>query len=198
MKMKSALAILAIAALGASSQAAFFDWENTTNGSASSLSQTNDGLTATATSPGGLIESFDMSSQTGFGGFGTHSLIGYFEGGTRPQVKISFSMLVTNVLLEVGDNSTDDDLDIVLTAYDSDDNALVSVSYSYGTAVGPISLGVGAPNIAYVIGKTTGGVGGFANSVVWDNVTATPVPEPATLAMLGLGTAAILRRRARR
>ena len=35
------------------------------------------------------------------------------------------------------------------------------------------------------------------NFVVYDNVTVTPVPEPATLAALGLGAAALLRRRRR-
>ena len=33
------------------------------------------------------------------------------------------------------------------------------------------------------------------NFVVFDNVTVTPVPEPATLVALGLGAAALLRRR---
>lgn len=179
----------------ASSSAAFFDWENLSTGQQASVSQSNEGLTATGTGVGGNITAFVMGTNPGFESFGTRSLIGASDGVNRVAVKFSFSSLVTSVSAQVGDAATDDDGTITLAAYDSSDNLIDSDSFAYGSSVLPITLSVGAANIAYVIGTTDAGVGVNAHTVVWDNVSATPVPEPATMATLAIGATILLRRR---
>ena len=107
-------------------------------------------------------------------------------------MRIDFSSTVASVSAWLGDLGADDDGICSLEAYNAA-NVLVDVdSLAYGTSAtpaGPLSV---SGSIAYVLAK---GSGPFPNSIFWDNVETTAVPEPATMAALGLGVAALLRKR---
>ncbi len=61
------------------------------------------------------------------------------------------------------------------------------------------TVNLSGSNILFNFSDTNAGIStdpnSFLNAMIVDNVSVTPVPEPATLAALGLGAAALLRRR---
>jgi len=83
----------------------------------------------------------------------------------------------------------------MIGAYDNSDTLVQSTSFAYSLGDQPVQLEVSAASISYVL-LSSGGDN--PNSMMWDNLSATAVPEPATIAVLCLGAAAILRRRNRR
>lgn len=187
------LLILALGSIPVASMATLFDFNNAAAGNWTSISQTVDGITATATGVGANITSFSW--------LGSPVIVGGASGAWKP-TRVDFSVAVTSVSAMFGDGSADDDDFVVLSAYDAGNNLLDQQSFYYGTMNGWASLTVTGANIAYVIGSTTAqGTAfnqGLPDSVVWDNFEVQAVPEPATIAALGLGAAALVRRRARK
>lgn len=190
--MKRILLLSLAAAFAVPSQAAFFNWENLALGNFNSVSQTDAGITATATSnaSGGLIESADHMG-TGLAAFQTRAIIARQSSGFAP-IRIDFSATMTSVSIQVGDNGADDEGTITVFAYTAANALVDSDSFNYGLLNTPVTLSVAGSGIAYIIGN---GGGTSPGSLYWDNITANPVPEPATMAILGLAAAAMLRRR---
>lgn len=181
------LCILAMGLVPTASMAVLFDFNNASTGQWAAASQTVDGITATATGVGGNLTVLNWG--------GSPVVAGGFSGNWLA-TRVDFNYGMTSVSAMFGDAGTDDDGNVIFTAYDSANNVLDQQMYAYGTSTGFASLTVTGSNIAYVIGSTSGTQ--FPNSVVWDNFSAQPVPEPATIAALGLGAAALMRRRNRR
>mgnify|MGYP000889989522 CR=1 FL=1 len=189
--MKKLLILASVTSIASASQAAFFDWENLPAFvSASSYSQTDGGITATASAPGAMVEAHTQSVT----GFGSRALLGVTPNYSA--VRIDFDTALASISVQAGDNGFDADPDIQMEAYTAGDLLVGSDIGSIAENVlDPITLTVTGADIAFVILSSGGD---FPNTVYWDNMTANPVPEPATMALLGLGAVAVLRRRIRR
>ena len=173
-----------------------FDWENLNVGTFNSVQQTVGGITATGTGIGNQIQVINFGSNIPT--FQTRSIIGAIIAGSadRVPIRVDFSFVLTQVTVQFGDASSDDDGIVTVTAYNSS-NAVVDVNtFDLNTATGAHSLTVSAPDISYITGSTSGSQ--FPHSVLWDNMRVTPVPEPATMIALGLGIAALAARRRRK
>jgi len=190
--MKRALMLGILAAATIPAQAAFFDWETAALGTTNSLSQTNDGITATATSSTGGFLVYDNGAY--FPAFGNRSIWPDAGAGNFGVIRIDFTQWMTSVSVWGGDNGADDDGNAMLMAYDNTDTIVSSHMLNYGLNNQPINLVANAPVIAYI---TLSSGGDNPNSLMWDNISASPVPEPATMALLGLGAVALYRQRRR-
>ncbi len=209
--------ILGMASL-AHAVAAFYDFETTPAtagvafnpqfpGSLTTLSIINTGITMTITradNSGPEISSFDILELSTWSpgppaSWGNRAL-SPFNDSSQNAFVFRFSQPVSFFSIEVGDYGVDNDT-LTVSGYSGNDNTsslLDSNVVNYGLATfptlstGQINSAVGFQSI-YVMG----GSPGFQNSLYYDNVhveTAT-VPEPATLTVVGLGLAAIIRRR---
>lgn len=117
---------------------------------------------------------------------------GYFQaefiGNTYAQVSIDF-----------GDFGGDVD-DIILEAWSGVGGVLLNTATFIGynePAVSPLiskTLTVGSNSPIGMI-RFIGGNSSFPNSMYFDNIVANPVPEPATMLVLGTGVLALIRRR---
>lgn len=74
-------------------------------------------------------------------------------------------------------------------ALNSDPNAWKS--FTFTTVTGPNVSG----GVTLQLGATTAAINGSTNHMFYDNVSVTVVPEPATMAVLGAGALALMRRR---
>ena len=84
---------------------------------------------------------------------------------------------------------------MTVTAYNSSNAVVDTNSMNYGLMERPASLTLSASDISYFIGVSGGP---FPNTLVWDNMRVTPVPEPATMIALLAGISALVARRRRK
>lgn len=201
----SAVALTAIFATTDIARGAFFDFESTPPtfvsppdtvrpGALTLLSLTDGGLTIDIYRVGGVAFDIVDNSAAFQGGkppsWGARSLDPFFDPGPSAFIA-NFSIPVLDVSIEFGDYGADSDT-MILEAYAGPDGTgpLVAVDVVvYGTAGFPTfaTASVSGPPILSI--KFIGGSSGFPNSVFYDNITATPVPEPTGLALLGMGLA---------
>lgn len=209
--------VLGLASL-ANAVAAFYDFETTPAtagvafnpqfpGSLTTLTLINAGITMTITrmdNSGPEISSFDILELSTWSpgppaSWGNRAL-SPFNDSSQNAFVFRFSQPISFFTIEVGDYGVDNDT-LTVDGYSGNDDTstlLDSDSVNYGLATfptlstGQISSAVGFQSI-YVMG----GSAGFQNSVYYDDVYAetAAVPEPATLTVIGLGLAAIIRRR---
>lgn len=192
MKTRLALASLLLTTCAISS-AQTFDWENLSLGSFSSVVQTVGGITATGTGVGANVQVLDMTFA--FAGFGTRSIYGDGgAGGNRVPLRVDFSAVLSQVRVEFGDGGNDDDGTVTITAFNSSDVQVDQESFAFGFNTGIESLTLDAPDISYIVGGTNGSI---VNSVAFDNMSVTPVPEPASIIAIGAGLAALAASRRR-
>lgn len=214
MQFKS-LFVLATAVLCSSSFAMdFHDFENATATSGATFTPNFPGTLTTFTLAGacsnliirrqaavGALGSFDIHDHVGWGPFppswGNRSLSPFNDMQGGP-FWIEFTSPVTGFSLEFGDFGGDLDLGQIW-AYDGIDNTSTLVdtdNFNYAGGAFPANIGflsVSAPSIRSVY--FIGGDSSFPNSVYYDNFRVECVPEPLTIGALGLGVAALLRRR---
>jgi hypothetical protein len=206
-------AVMALAApsLPAAAQNAFYDFEGFPGtappfgGIVLGLSTTDNGITMSITRPG---SSFDIVDNTALGqtgkpaSWGDRSLAPFFDTGATPMLA-DFSLPIYSFSVEMGDYFADSDTLLSVEAYSGlgGTGALVgSATASYGTNGFPtiITVGVTGPGAQSV--KFIGGSVDFPNSLFYDNIKVSTVPEPGSLAMLFAGAAPFgfyLRRRVR-
>ena len=190
-----ALAIATICALGVISEAQTFNWENLDIGTPASVAQAASGVTATATPHlgGDVIVVSDLSSTLPLFFSRSISADDTFNAGSSP-LRIEFSTIVSFLYVEFGDGDPDDDGLVSITAYNMFDSEVATNSFSFGTNTGIGSLTLNAPNISYILTSSVSGL----NTMFYDNISVTPVPEPVSLIALGAGFAALLARRRKR
>jgi len=207
-------AVLAVVGPGvAAADTITYDFEDATAtgdaaGGYTSLSITEGGVTMTITRS--TETAFDVVNNSGGqagkpADWGTRSLSPFFSLPDGDMFIIEFSQDVTDLTLHFGDYGP------------SDDDTPVSASLWSGTGGGGVLVdsdsavwdgNAGFPSQGTLIltgtfrSATFTSSGTFTNSLFWDNftITANPVPEPATIALIGLalgGGAIAKRRRAR-
>jgi len=187
-------ATLSVLTLQVSAQAGMFDFESLSVGLNENFVQTDSGVTGTFS--GTATNVANMSGLVP-ATWGTRTLLpGLF---TTNHLTVSFSQGLSSVGFEFGDFFADDDV-MSLRAFDAGNNLVGSQDVSY-----PANLGI--PGNVGVIGVSTSGgpidhielwdTGGQGqNSIYVDNMSfVAAVPEPATIAAIGLGLTALLRRR---
>jgi hypothetical protein len=149
-------------------------------------SYTEQGVTFSASGGGGAI----MTATTPNGTFGLLD-----NNSPRKELRADILGGTTSVSVDLGDYDADSDR-LFLEAYDAGDNLLIGVSTVIATDfTGMLTLGVGAPNIAYVIFGARDAVNG--SSVFADNFTFEPIPAPGAILLgsIGVGVVSWLRRR---
>jgi len=114
--------------------------------------------------------------------------------------RMRFATPITSFSIEAGDYGADDDT-LRIFAYEGDDYdtakvAESSAAYSGNIALGEIVVGSVSSNTPFKSVYFAGTSVSNFNSLYFDNVRVTPVPEPASMLALA-GALALLRRRAR-
>jgi len=150
-----------------------------------------DGLVATITRSG-------IPFRAGTSNWGTQVLNPWNEiGGVYlddPFI-VDFSVPISSAMVGMGDSGGDMDY-LSLEAYSEPGGTgtLLASDSAVLTPVGSqfsfLTLSVEAASIRSL--AMVGGSYDYPNSVVYDNLTVTPIPEPATLVVLGTGAAGLL------
>jgi hypothetical protein len=161
-------------------------------GALTTLALSASGLTMTLTRPG---SAFDIVENTGGqagkpASFGLHSLDPFFAETSNTPFIANFSAPIFSASFDFGDYGGDTP-DILTVRAFSGLNGTGSL----------IQTLTGGPNPVLSL-VFIGGTSDFPNSVFYDNITvsttaASAVPEPASLTLVGIGLAGIIRRRLR-
>jgi hypothetical protein len=183
-----------------------FDFEElAVSSGATPIISTQGGVTATITRlDGGNIVVQDLTGAAA--PWGSRTLLPFVDGVGSTMI-INFSVPLTSISIQAGDNGNDDDGLITLTAFSGSSGAgsnLGSDSQAYPDTLNAVIdgeflvLGVTSPGIQSVT-LTSGGP--LPNSIFYDNMTVqaevqAAAPEPASAALLlpFLGIAAVYRR----
>jgi hypothetical protein len=174
-----------------------------TSGAYTSLSMTVSGVTLTLSRSSGAA--FDITDVGGRpGGWGGRSLDPFSSLPPGDRWVATFSTEVTSLHLEFGDFGGDDDGPVASAVWDGPDlrgNQGQGGSFAFPSFGSTNYAGTGL-TLDYA---EFGSGGSSPNSLYWDNIKVTtattaapPVPEPATLVLVGLGALEFARRRARR
>lgn len=211
------LFVIALGSVIASSQAySLFDFESSaatsnfsgSTGGYTSLAQTDDGLTLTIKrSSGTAFDVFDNPTM-GLGyhfplTWDNHSLSPFIASNVNDFFVGNFSSAINAVELEALDFSQDADvLEMqVWSGLNGTGTLLHTATNTWGTQTGPNYMAVGWNGGTTATAQSIvfrGGSGFAPQSMFIDNIAANAVPEPATMAALGLGVAAMIRRRRRK
>lgn len=199
-----ALAI-AVSAFGLA-QAQSFDFEGVPDsggyavGGYTAVSMTSGSQTLVITRPGSAFDVTDMSIYSGTpAGWGHRTLSPFFSTAGGPFM-LNFSTGITSFSVEVGDFVPSDDDEAYFSAYtgaDGTGSLLGTFTLSLpgsgsGFLYGTLSAGGSTPAMSVVMG---GGSASYPDSLFWDNIMVTPVPEPASIAGFGLAGLMLLARR---
>ena len=171
------------------------------------ISSTVGGLTLTITRSQG--QKFDVQDTTATLGWpptwGNRCLSPFFKGTDDDYFIGNFSAPLTSVSLEMTDFGMDSDT-CVLNAYsglNGSGTLLGTDSKVWGTDSSPnfLTLNVAGSSppiqsITFVGGSTIGPNSMYVDNIIGSGASPT-VPEPMTLSLLGIGAAALLRRRSR-
>lgn len=205
------IAIAAFGIVGGAQAFSLYTFESlagTSGGALTSLSQTDAGLTMTLTRSTGLA--FDVVDTTPFRGtafqfplqWRARSLSPFANASADDWFIADFSTAVTAFEFEYGDFGADSDQAVmeVWSGPNATGTLITTVTSDFMTRTIPSydALGwnnAGNSSVAAQSFKLRAGSASFPNSVYYDNFAAEAVPEPATLAILGLGLAAFARRR---
>lgn len=145
------------------------------------VSYVESGVTFTAVSGGLTSDNFGPTPN------GTRGLIG--DSSPFAELRADIAGGADMVSIDLGDQGIDSDL-IFLEAFNAANMSIGFTSLDIGTFAGMTTLSLSVANIDHVIfGSRAPAVNG--SSVYSDNftfnATSTPVPEPGTLALFGLG-----------
>lgn len=182
---KLAAAAVAAFAFTGSASAALFDFEAEADGDKGPvLVQSDSGVTMTITRLGG--ESIEVASRSSYpGSWGMHALSPFLDhfGGA---FLLTFSTPISSIKVDVGDFAPSDDDSFTLTAGSGMDSGSQSGSDGFPTFHTLMVDGVSTTTAVL-----SGGSASFPQSVFWDNIEVTPVPEPSTYALLAVGLAGV-------
>lgn len=192
--------LIAVAGVG-TAQASFFNFETAATGPHANLSFTDAGVTLALSQNAGVFEVQDI---TGFGGPASWGVRTLLPETSNPSVMIgNFSQPQAFVGIEAGDFFADTDT-ITMEAWSGLNGTGILLDTDF--IVYPANLGlpgdIASLNVfETVLGSINSvrffsiGAGGNSN-MYFDNMrTRSAVPEPATIAILGLGIVALVRRR---
>ncbi|MCB8933327.1 MAG: PEP-CTERM sorting domain-containing protein [Fimbriimonadaceae bacterium] len=213
--MKGLLVSLVVASFAGAHAYSLFDFESEaatsdigsgSPGALTSVTMTDNGLTLELYREGGAT--FDIWDATSTEGFfpltwETRVLDPFANLTTDDWFIGNFSSAVKQVEVEMTDFGSDED-ELVMEVYsglDATGTLIATKTLSWGGNSSPSYMALGWSSVfesgAARSIRFRGGVPDFPNSMYYDNIAATPVPEPASFAALLLGGAALLRRRNR-
>lgn len=198
--MKTYFMAFAIAVAGVST-AATFDFESATAGNYTTLSLTDGGVTASFSRSDSSDFSItnDSDLTRNFPAAWGNQALGGFVGGSATGITVDFDVDLLSASVDIGDFGFDSD-SLSLVAYDGAGGTGSVVDTAGSAYSGDIEVD-GSGVLLTVSGSgiksiVMNGIGnGSVNSVYYDNLEVTAVPEPATLALLGLGALAAYRKR---
>ncbi len=192
------LAFLALsAALGAHSVAQTFTFETMATGSTGGFALTVGGVTATFDGAAGAHQVADLGTSAPAGWLSRSLLPNLF---TANVMTVNFSHLLSLASFQFGDFGSEDDV-MHMRAF----TGLNGTGALVGSSDVPFPASMTIPGdvgVCQIISATPfqsvriweDGASG-QNDIYIDNLVVRVVPEPATIAALGLGAAAMLRRR---